>query len=85
VDCRTVNGAKARLIKANFQFKNAKMLVMATSRIATSRERTMPRLTKRRTCSTSAVALDIRLPVCSVSWKAKLRCCSLSYKNVRRS
>ena len=37
-------------------------------------ERTKPIWTKLRIISTSTVDLDIKLPVCSRSWNAKLRC-----------
>ena len=49
-----------------------------------SRERLSPIIMKRRIASMSEVTLEKTLPVCSLSWKAKLRCCSLSYIWLRR-
>ena len=46
---------------------------------------TIPMLTNIRTASTSAVALDIRLPVCCLSWNPKLRPWSLRKKSSRMS
>ena len=51
----------------------------------TDSPRTMPKEMKRRTTSTSAVARDIRLPVCCRSWKPKLRPWSLRKKSLRKS
>ena len=68
VDRTTTKGTKARLIRVNSQFRKTNILVTAAARTTTSRDRTRPRLTYRRTASTSEVALDMRLPVCSLSW-----------------
>ena len=68
VERRTRKGTNTRLIRASSQLRKTRIVVTATVRTKTSRERTKPMLTNRRMASTSAVALDIRFPVCSWSW-----------------
>ena len=64
----TMKGTKARLMRVSSQFMKMSIAKRAITRTTTSRARTKPMLTNRRTASTSAVALDIRSPVCSLSW-----------------
>ena len=63
-----MKGTKTRLISVSSQFIKLRMKSKATVRTTTSNARTKPMLTNRRIASTSAVALDIRSPVCSLSW-----------------
>ena len=78
-------GTKIMLSSANCQFTTNRMIGIARIRTTTSNERIMPMFTKRRMASTSAVARDIRSPVCSLSWKAKLTFWSLSYSKFLQS
>ena len=67
-DRMTMKGTKARLMRVSSQFIKLSISTSAITRTTTSSARTRPILTKRRMASTSAVALDIRSPVCTVSW-----------------
>ena len=64
----TMKGTKDRLMRVSSQFIKLRISSSAITRTTTSSARTRPMLTNRRMASTSAVALDIRLPVWAVSW-----------------
>ena len=67
-----MSGTKAMLTIASRQFVTAMRTDTAPSITNIERPRTIPMLMNMRTASTSWVALDIRLPVCSLSKKPKL-------------
>ena len=64
----TMNGTKTRLMRVSSQFIRLSIATRAMVRTTTSNARTRPMFTNRRIASTSAVALDIKSPVCSLSW-----------------
>ena len=71
-------GTKARLTRARVTSVRNMATAMPVIIATTKPNRTAPMFTNMRTPSTSAVARDIRSPVFCLSWKAKLRCWSLS-------
>ena len=71
------SGTKARLTSASVTSVRNIATAMPAIIATTKPNRTAPMFTNIRTPSTSAVARDIRSPVFCLSWKAKLRCCSL--------
>ena len=81
----TTIGTKAMLTRPNRQLV-ANINPPATPMVRNiERPLTIPMLTNIRTASTSAVALDIRLPVCCLSWNPKLRLWSFLKKSSRMS
>ena len=80
-----ISGTKAMLTIARRQLVTAMRTDTAPSITNIERPRTIPMLMNMRTASTSCVALDMRLPVCSLSKKPKLMLWSFLKKSSRRS
>ena len=80
-----MRGTNAMLTMASRQFVTAIRTETAPSITKIERPRTMPMLMNMRTASTSWVALDMRLPVCSLSKKPKLMPWSFLKKSSLRS
>ena len=80
-----ISGTKAMLTMASRQFASAMRTETAPSITKIERPRTIPMLMNIRTASTSWVALDMRLPVCSRSKKPKLMPWSFLKKSSLRS
>ena len=78
-----MTGAKERLMSASGRSVRIIMVAEPAVNRTICPARMSPMLTNIRVISTSTVDLDMRLPVCSRSWNAKLRCCSLSYSMLR--